>query len=148
MTTPPNNKIYIRKSIAKAELSKIQGQNNKTIKKLQLPVKTRWGSYYNMVNLIYENQNFLQQAIFAVVGKIVDGPEIKNILIDPDFWQSVKNMKEIFEPISRALISLERNIIDDPLEAYNSIDCAFDTSNIILECSTFDEMTKYNLSQV
>ena len=72
----------------------------------------------------------------------------KKILIDPDFWEGLKNMKEIFEPISGALISSERNIIDDPLAAYDSIDCAFDTSNLILECSSFNEITRYNLSQV
>ena len=68
--------------------------------------------------------------------------------MDIDFWSILRDVNNVFGPISKAIFSIERNVIDDQCSAYKQIFDAFDESKIGVFSSDFEDDIKNYMNAV
>lgn len=119
---------------------------------LQLPVKTRWGTYARLAESIASKQVSLKSAIWSPgIEKDAtlkdEANRLKQILLTEDFWLDVNDVKAILFPLAQAINAIEGNEVDSR-KCYKTIKQAFSSSKAAIENCDFIEELKEELMEV
>uniref|UniRef100_A0A915CQU1 Uncharacterized protein n=1 Tax=Ditylenchus dipsaci TaxID=166011 RepID=A0A915CQU1_9BILA len=93
---------------------------------LQLPIKTRWGTYSTLVSSISANEACLKSAVWDA-GLPVDDMlrDLRQLLCsDNFFWPRLEKTRNILRPLADTITQIEGNEIDSR-NAYKLIEKAF-----------------------
>uniref|UniRef100_A0A915CKR4 Uncharacterized protein n=2 Tax=Ditylenchus dipsaci TaxID=166011 RepID=A0A915CKR4_9BILA len=126
---------YFRKSVPQCVLSNIQLVMNGSSTLLQLPIKTRWGTYAKLVSSISANEACLKSAVWDASLPVDDVLRNLRVLLCSDefFWPTLNRTKEILRPLADSITRIEGNEMDSR-GAYKMIKKAYvDAKQAVVE---------------
>lgn len=80
-------------------------QNQDSARTLKLPCVTRWGSHVISLKSLKTNKIALQR--MAVSEDVLIARDIKNLILNDDFWRKTDECISILEPITESIFNLE-----------------------------------------
>ena len=106
-------RTFTNKQVVAAKLAELQRTAYARPIALQIPVETRWMSHSNALKSLIHSKTALQQfCVLPELSSLLRGEKevaVKRNILSDDFWVQVTELRAQLEPISGAILQLEKN---------------------------------------